>query len=672
MSSVRHVVLQKGVSGYGFLLRDERPCVVDCVFPGSAAEQAQMHPGDLLLSINGFNVTDRSHDEVFSLICSTTPLLELSLLACDELSTRHFQHYYSDLSQLHLATSKSPLFLYNSAVSHHKRSFIVKRIGKLAFDSHMEMKHSQLIRRLIPLKLKADQALKEDCPLDTYCLFELFSDCLRIHLTSRSLGYCNSDLIFTGTIEEDRRFFYLLVHGRCRQPYDGSDAAAQPSADSRVTLCYLFRCLPPKLLGHRSHSDITEKFGVTCHRDKLTGECAEFPRTVAPLVTDLLSIINCASYPRTRFAETASQWDSSIPYRIGTNYGTDHGLSTDQPPRTANTSTTATPCPNFKRPATPPRTSSAHLLGKFAKAASYLKLRWNDKRCSSVQSPVTPYARNPKSMAKSTLRHSVATTSANLTDTPTPVCVTPIGIPKQHTGIRTRSSTSIESQHSTISTSPSRTVPLYTDFDSLLADPLGLKNFEAFLASEFSAENIHFWREIRRWRTEFPMLNVKAECLRIFSHFIDPCSPNAVNVDDIAVKQATAHLQCPTRDMFSEAENQVYRLMKTDSFPRFLASSRCSMMLSADDQYSHRDRTQSLDVTGSKGKKTTSRKPVISTPAARMLSLDTTTLGVDTPICKTLVPLRSNNLKGCIRSNISSFRKDFRARVLHDRSNLQS
>ena len=121
------------------------------------------------------------------------------------------------------------------------------------------------------------------------------------------------------------------------------------------------------------------------------------------------------------------------------------------------------------------------------------------------------------------------------------------------------------------------------DFDNLLTDKYGLYKFTEFLKKEFSHENIYFWCSCERYR----LLNddgdndAGAERLAaardILERHLAPGAIDPVNID----AATSLKLVClpldpadppPPRDLFLSAQNQIYNLMRFDSYPRFLKS----------------------------------------------------------------------------------------------------
>ncbi|KAA3674300.1 uncharacterized protein DEA37_0007019, partial [Paragonimus westermani] len=267
--------------------------------PNSVADLANVRCGDLLLSINGVSVIDSSHDQIASHIWSNGSPVEFEVRQfCVKFVSDYRQSTGSQ------TVPQSPLFLGHSTDSQHKRYAMVTFVDKLRLHPQMDIRPKQLIQKLLPIKRKADQLVNEPTNSNSICLFEVHSDYLRIRMLSKTLEFSSSDLSFASHFDEDRRFFYMITHGKHRVPCSARSTTERTGPAVVTTSCCLFRCLPPALLGHRSHLQLTNQFLISCHRDRLTGDCSEFPRSVVPLVSDLLDLINRPINARTRLAES--------------------------------------------------------------------------------------------------------------------------------------------------------------------------------------------------------------------------------------------------------------------------------------------------------------------------------------------------------------------------------
>ncbi len=158
------------------------------------------------------------------------------------------------------------------------------------------------------------------------------------------------------------------------------------------------------------------------------------------------------------------------------------------------------------------------------------------------------------------------------------------------------------------------------DFDNLLSDRYGLNKFTEFLRQEFSHENIYFWSAAERYRliegesykngddidhrrrdaaktilrrhlapgAVDPVNLDAASRLRLLSNLekIGATIESSSQIDEeegfsvtvVATEKETQtsdNLMCvkpPQPDLFLQAQNQIYNLMKYDSYPRFLKS----------------------------------------------------------------------------------------------------
>ncbi|XP_038132831.1 regulator of G-protein signaling 14-like isoform X1 [Cyprinodon tularosa] len=118
-------------------------------------------------------------------------------------------------------------------------------------------------------------------------------------------------------------------------------------------------------------------------------------------------------------------------------------------------------------------------------------------------------------------------------------------------------------------------------FEKLLEDPCGVGYFTAFLTSEVSAENILFWKECEKFR-KIPATSLdqlKAAARFIYDTYVSDTAPYCVNIDDTA-KTEEKDLENPTPEMFNKAQAQIFKLMKMDSYRRFVRSplyQRCTL-----------------------------------------------------------------------------------------------
>ena len=68
-----------------------------------------------------------------------------------------------------------------------------------------------------------------------------------------------------------------------------------------------------------------------------------------------------------------------------------------------------------------------------------------------------------------------------------------------------------------------------TSFNAMLKHPDGIKLFEDFLMSEFSEENIQFWKACEHYKT-VPEGEVENEAAILYQEYVAPQAPKMVSV----------------------------------------------------------------------------------------------------------------------------------------------
>ena len=64
----RTLIVHKDDSGYGLTLSGDKPCRVQTVRGGGASDKAGVREGDVIIKVNGQQVTESLHSEVVKLI----------------------------------------------------------------------------------------------------------------------------------------------------------------------------------------------------------------------------------------------------------------------------------------------------------------------------------------------------------------------------------------------------------------------------------------------------------------------------------------------------------------------------------------------------------------------------------------------------------------------------
>uniref|UniRef100_W5KKN2 Regulator of G protein signaling 7 n=1 Tax=Astyanax mexicanus TaxID=7994 RepID=W5KKN2_ASTMX len=117
-------------------------------------------------------------------------------------------------------------------------------------------------------------------------------------------------------------------------------------------------------------------------------------------------------------------------------------------------------------------------------------------------------------------------------------------------------------------------------FDEVLKDPVGREQFLKFLESEFSSENLRFWLAVQELKKQ-PIREVPSRVQEIWLEFLAPGAPSAINVDSKSYAKTTKNIKDPGRYTFEDAQEHIYKLMKSDSYSRFIRSSAYQELLQA-------------------------------------------------------------------------------------------
>lgn len=113
--------------------------------------------------------------------------------------------------------------------------------------------------------------------------------------------------------------------------------------------------------------------------------------------------------------------------------------------------------------------------------------------------------------------------------------------------------------------------------ENLLEDPEGVKLFRNFLKREFSEENVLFWLECEEFKKiqDENLLHGKAQ--QIYKTYL--CSKAATQVNVEGQSRLTENMLAhPHPFMFQKLQEQIFTLMKYDSYNRFLKSDVCQQI----------------------------------------------------------------------------------------------
>lgn len=128
-------------------------------------------------------------------------------------------------------------------------------------------------------------------------------------------------------------------------------------------------------------------------------------------------------------------------------------------------------------------------------------------------------------------------------------------------------------QEATLKDIPQRRVRRWSfSIQELIKDAAGREHFLHFLEKEFSAENLKFWEACQHLK-QVPQKDVDETVQRIYSEYLSPGATDPVNVDsrvaDI-VRRSIDHQM--DRYCLDEAEDHIFKLMKNDSYSRYIRS----------------------------------------------------------------------------------------------------
>ncbi|XP_015253397.1 PREDICTED: regulator of G-protein signaling 1-like [Cyprinodon variegatus] len=109
--------------------------------------------------------------------------------------------------------------------------------------------------------------------------------------------------------------------------------------------------------------------------------------------------------------------------------------------------------------------------------------------------------------------------------------------------------------------------------NALLASPIGVSVFGAFLRSEFSEENLQFYLACEQYRHSSNNFSLQRRAKDICATYIQRGAPREVNLDSKTRDLTLQLLQAPSHTSLLPAQKRVYSLLDTDCYPRFLQSS---------------------------------------------------------------------------------------------------
>ncbi|XP_044023838.1 regulator of G-protein signaling 6-like isoform X3 [Siniperca chuatsi] len=107
--------------------------------------------------------------------------------------------------------------------------------------------------------------------------------------------------------------------------------------------------------------------------------------------------------------------------------------------------------------------------------------------------------------------------------------------------------------------------------EEALKDPAGRDQFLKFLESEFSSENLRFWLAVQDLKRR-PLQEVPSRAQEIWQEFLAEGAPSSINLDSHSYERTSQNLKDPGRYSYEDAQEHIFKLMKSDSYARFLRS----------------------------------------------------------------------------------------------------
>ncbi|KAL4238177.1 Regulator of G-protein signaling 7 [Mactra antiquata] len=108
--------------------------------------------------------------------------------------------------------------------------------------------------------------------------------------------------------------------------------------------------------------------------------------------------------------------------------------------------------------------------------------------------------------------------------------------------------------------------------EELLRDPAGKDQFSKFLDKEFSGENLKFWLACQELKG-VKVAELSDKVHEIYSEFLAPGAHNPVNIDARIAELVRKRVDDnPNRYCFAEAQDHIFKLMKSDSYSRYIRS----------------------------------------------------------------------------------------------------
>lgn len=586
----REVRIIRGREGYGFTLSGQAPCFVSWISKTSFAKDSGLQIGDYILSVNKENLCEADHDYVVKVIGMSSGVLLMEVVdglrapisSKADADLTNIKDLSSDADSSHNA--KLSLIKFSSHCNDGK-FYRTKRVlnelknGSLFQDVFVALdsspSNSDKVTRMDTTprsRVKASRSSNqmprnytlprnnsvktcytypEELIQQTLVAYlgsvsgriEAFEDvasmCMSalkssikqlraeqdIHqrvvlkITSTGLKIFNADgdlmvlldkqkLCFCSSCGDDDRFFSVAT-----------------LHGSNIVKCYQFM-VDPAMVSHESHTGQAKRFGIHC--SMVSEGCLEFPHSPLRIMKTIESIYddNLNSF----------KWVKESKHELFT------GANVMNPVKLEDETSLSASL----------RSGDVHKHSRSESMRLKLDYRMLDVSSINKRSKSLASKLNMKNLSKSA-------ESVRLVE------------PQCHSA-----GSSFESLSSDLFQCHGNSVASWScSFDKLLEDPVGLMYFTEYLRKEFSEENIIFWSECEKLRkTALSNTSLLEELANnIYKCFLCEHASSPVNIDSIGQRLAEQVISKPPKpDMFLKQQNQIYKLMEYDSYPRFLKS----------------------------------------------------------------------------------------------------
>jgi len=136
------------------------------------------------------------------------------------------------------------------------------------------------------------------------------------------------------------------------------------------------------------------------------------------------------------------------------------------------------------------------------------------------------------------------------------------------------SCTTVEEETTTSITA--RDLELWVEkFEYLMENEHGRRLFKDFLVQEYSEENLLFWTEVEKLKDLlYDDEAHRKKSKKIYEEFVESMAPKEINISGTTRRKIAEELENDntSENVFKIAQNEVYVLMRRQSYPRFLVS----------------------------------------------------------------------------------------------------